>query len=160
MTVLAHEGSLISSLQGSWCSELYAHIKKILKLHSGEVKVLIISCYFTIFAMFIITTFTVHKLQNLAQFFSDLTDYFVCEATGTLRDCDKPIPELQRRIISLVTFALIGLFPVVNLVYVLNIRELKQKFSKHFPNSEQQLSRRRNGTITSISGPMKVLPQL
>ena len=110
--------------------------------------------------MFIITNFTVHKLQNLEQFISDIRTYFVCEATGTLRDCDKPIPELQRRILSIVTFSLAGFFPIVNLIFVLNIRELKQKISKLFPKSEQKLSRRRNGTITSISGPMKVLPQL
>ena len=123
---------LIPSLQGSWCSELYAHIKKMLKLHSGEVKVLIISCYFAIFAVLMITTFTIIISQNLAQFISDITNHFMCEATGTLRDCDKPIPDLHGGILSLVTFILVGLLPIVNLIFVLNIRELKQKFSKAF----------------------------
>ena len=145
---------LISFLQGSCYSELFAHIKKILKYHSGEVKVLIVSVYFAILALFIITTFTIHKVQHLPRFLSDITSYFMCEATGTLRDCDKPIPALQRRILSIVTFSLVGLFPVVNLIFVLNIRELKQKILKHFPNSEQQLSRKRNGTVTSNSSPL------
>ena len=98
--------------------------------------------------MLIITTFTVHKLQNLEQFISDIRTYFVCEATGTLRDCDKPIPELQRRILSIVVFSAVGFFPIVNLIFVLNIRELKQKMSKLFLKSGQQLSRSSKGTIT------------
>ena len=136
---------LISFLQGCWCSELYAHIKKMLKLHSGEVKVLIISCYFVIFAVIMITTFTIIISQNLAQFIRDITNYFMCEATGTLRDCDKPIPELHGRILTIVTFILVGLLPIVNLIFVLNIRELKQKFSK-----KKSKIYSRSGTVTSL----------
>ena len=134
--------------QASWCGMLYAHIKKLFKLRSGEAKVLIISCYFTVFAVFIITTFTLHKLQNLEQLIGDITNYFACEATGTLRDCDKPSVELHRRIVSIVTFILIGLFPIVSLVYVLNISELKQKLLKHYDKSKQQI-RSSNGIVTS-----------
>ena len=123
------------------------------KLHSAEVKVLIISCYYAILAVVIITTFTVHKIQDLEQLISDITNYFACEATGTLRDCDKPSVELYRRGISLVSFPLVGLFPVVNLIYVLNIQELKRKISKYFPKSEQQLLRRRNGTPVVTHNP-------
>lgn len=141
---------LISSIQGSWCSKLHAHIRRVLRLHSGEVKVLIISCYFTVFSVFIVTTFTLHKLQNLEQLLNDITNYFVCEATGTLRDCDKPSVELHRRIVSIVTFVLIGLFPIVNMVYVLNIRELKQKISKCFPKSKRQITSSSNGTASSV----------
>lgn len=126
---------LISSIQGSWCSKLHAHIRRVLRLHSGEVKVLIISCYFTIFSVFIVTTFTLHKLQNLEQLLNDITNYFVCEATGTLRDCDKPSGTLHRRIISIVIWVLVGINPIVNLVLVINTRELKLKISKYFPKS-------------------------
>ena len=140
----------ISSLQGSWYSVLYAHIRKVLQLHSGEMKVLLISCYFTIFSVFIITTFTLHKIQSLEQLISDITNYFACEATGMVKDCDKPSVELHRRIVSIVTFMLIGLFPIVNLVYVLNIQELKQKVSKHFAKSQQQITGNRNEIVSSV----------
>ena len=128
---------LTSSLQGSCCSELYAHIKKVLKLHSGEMKVLIISCYFTICSLLIITTFTFIKLQKDA-LFSDITDYFECEATGTLKQCDQPFSvEVSVDIIFIILgYFLFGLFPIVSLIYVLNIRELKQKISKHFAKSK------------------------
>lgn len=127
--------SISSTQQGRWCSELYAHIKKLLKLHSGEVKVLVISSYYAIFAVVLITTFTLHKIQNLEQLINDITNYFACEATGTLRDCDKPSGTLHRRIISIVIWVLVGINPIVNLVLVINTRELKLKISKYFPKS-------------------------
>ena len=135
----------ISSIQGSWRSEVYAHIRKMLKLHSGEVKVLVISCYYAILALVFAATITLHKIQDLEQFISDITNYFLCEATGTLRECDKPSVDLYRRGVSLVSFILIGLYPIVNLIYVLNIQELKQKISKYIARSERQLIRRRPG---------------
>ena len=96
--------------------------------------------------MVIIATLTLHKIQDLEQLISDIRNYFLCEATGTLRECDKPAVELYRRGISLVSFILVGLSPVVSLIYVLNIRELKKKMSKYFPKSAQLLLRRRNGS--------------
>ena len=141
---------LIFSTQGSWCIVLDAHIRRVLRLHSGEVKILIISCYFTILAVFIVTTFTLHKIQDLEKVISDLTNYFACEATGTLKECDKPFMGLQRRTVSIVTFVLIGLYPIVNLVYVLNIPELKQKIS---PRSKS--TRSSNGIA-----PTEMIPQL
>ena len=120
---------LISSLQGSWCSELYAHIKKVLKLHSGEVKLLIISCYFTVCSLAFLIIFPLANLQKDALFI-DIANYFVCEATGTLRQCDNPFMELGGDILTILAMVLFGLFPIVNLIYVLNIRELKQKILK------------------------------
>ena len=134
----------ISSLQGSWCSEVYAHIKKVLKLHSGEVKVLVISCYFTIFAVFIITTFTINNVLKQAKLISAIMNNFACEATGTVNECDRSFVDLRGDIFSILTFVLIGLFPIVNLIYVLNIRELKQKISMHFSKSKQQILRSSN----------------
>ena len=138
---------LISSTQqGHWCSVFYAHIRKVLQPHCGEkVKVLIISCYFPILAVFLITTFTLHKIFDLEQTITDIISYFICEATGTLRECDKPSLLLHRRSICMVTHILSGLFPIVNLVYVLNVQELKRKISKCCPRSKQHLLRRRTG---------------
>ena len=140
---------LISSIQGNWCSELYAHIKKVLKMRSGEVKVLIISCYYAIFAVFIVTTFTITNVQKHEQFTSDITTYFMCEAAGTVRECDKSFVDHTGDIFTILSIILIGLFPIVNLIYVLNIRELKQKISKYFPKSKRQITRNSNGVVTS-----------
>ena len=117
-----------------------------IKLHSSEIKVLVISIYYAITILVIVTTATVHKIQDLEQLTNDITNYFMCEATGTLRECDKPTVDLYRRIISLISFTLIGLFPIVNLIYVLNIRELKKKILSCFPKSERQLLRKGTGT--------------
>jgi len=111
-------------------------------LHSGEVKVLVISGYYAIFAVVVLTTFTLHKIQDLEELINDITDYFACEATGTLRDCEKPSVDLYRRIVSIVAFVLVGLNPIVNLVFVINTRNLKRKISKYFSKIQQLLRRR------------------
>ena len=147
----------ISSSQGSWCSKLYAHIKKMLELHSGEVKVLVISCYFTIFAVYIITNFSISIVHEQADYINNIANYFTCEATGTLKQCDNPFVEVSENIFAILTFVLIGLFPIVNLIYVLNIRELKQKLSKHFPKSKRQLIRSSNGIVTPVVPPSSYL---
>ena len=114
-------------------SQLYALIKKLINLHSPELKILIISCYYVTFAVFIVTTFTITHIQMEAQFFSDVASYFACEATGTGSECDRSFGELSGEIFSFLSLILIGLFPIVNLVYVLNIQELKQQISRHVP---------------------------
>ena len=131
-----------STLYRSWCREPFAHTKKLLKLHSGEVKVLVISGYYAIFAMVLVTTFILPKIQDLEELINDITVYFACEATGTLRDCEKPSVELYGRIVSIVAFVLVGLNPIVNLVFVINTRNLKRKISKYFSKIQQLLRRR------------------
>ena len=120
------------------------------KQHSGEVKVLLISCYYATFAVFIVTTFTITNVQQHEQFISDITDYFMCEATGTVKECDLSFVDQTGDIFTILSIILIGLFPIVNLIYVLNIRELKQKITKYFSKSKRQITRSSNGTVRSM----------
>ena len=135
-------------LQGSLCSQLYAQIKKLVKLHSPELKVLTISCYYVLFAVFIMTTFTITNVQNQMQFISDITEYFACEATGTGKECDRPFAQLSGEIFTVLSLILIGLFPIVNLAYVVNIQELKQ-ITKCCQKYKQQILRSNSAVISS-----------
>ena len=111
------------------------------KLYSAEVKLVIISCYYVVFSVFIVTTFTITHVRNDMQFVSDITDYFVCESTGAGNECDRSFAQLSGEIFTVLTFIILGLYPIANLAYVVNIRELKE-FSKHCSTAfkEQQWS--------------------
>ena len=64
------------------------------------------------------------------QFASELRDYLSCEATGG-RVCEKTFQGLETELpvnFSLVAF---GLYPFVNLLYIVNITKIKQMISKH-----------------------------
>ena len=69
--------------------------------------------------------------RNSEPFTEALSNYFVCEGRGydPNNPCDRNIfrqysnPEL-----TTISFVLIDIFPVINLVYALNIREMKDKF--------------------------------
>ena len=121
-----------------------------LELHSGEVKVLAISCYYAIFAVFIVTTFTITNVQQHEQFINDIASYFMCEAKGTMNECDLSFVDQTGDIFTILSIFLIGLFPIVNLIYVLNIRELKQRIAKCFPRLQRQERGGRNGTVRSV----------
>lgn len=113
-----------------------------------ELKVLIISCYYVIFAVFIVTTFTITHAQMEAQLLRDIGSYFACEATGTSSECERSFAELGGEIFSILSLILIGLFPIVNLAYVLNIQELKHYISRHAP---KWLLSSTSGTATASS---------
>jgi len=94
-----------------------------------EINVLIILGYFIIFGVSALTTFGV-TLWNGQNFRKVLVSYFLCESTDTSGDkvCSgMGIWQFSTPIPIAVTLLLFGLYPVVNLVYAVQIQELKQK---------------------------------
>ena len=65
-------------------------------------------------------------------FDKDLDEYFVCEATGAIlgKDCSMPHDRIGAIVLTTMAQGLWGLFPLVNLIYVVNVTELKHKFSR------------------------------
>ena len=104
-----------------------------------EIKVLIILGYFIIFGVSALTTFGV-TLRNGQNFRNELVTYFLCESTGTSGDkvCSRMgIEQFSTPIPIALTLLLFGLYPVVNLVYAVQIQELKQKFKSMTSNLSQ-----------------------
>ena len=69
-------------------------------------------------------------VRNSAPFKTELLSYFACERKGHDPNdpCDvEGFRDLSYSIMSAIALFLLGLLPAVNLVYALNIRELKQK---------------------------------
>ena len=77
------------------------------------------------------TSLTVRS-RNLEQFAEQLSIYFVCEGRGNdpNNPCDRnAFRQLATPWLTVVSFVLDFLLPAVNLVYALNIKELKEKFN-------------------------------
>ena len=97
------------------------------KIGTAERKVLIVFCYYVILAVVALTTFTISTRNG------DLTarrifEYFTCEQNG--HDPDEPcsrsnFEELTNPAWTTLSYMLLGMFPIVNLIYAVNVEELK-----------------------------------
>jgi len=120
-----------------------------------EMKVLIILFYYILLGVCSLTTFSVTS-RNMQLFTSGLVSYFLCESTGTNdgKVCDRTaFEQFSNPIPAALSFILLGLYPVVNLIYVVNIQELKQKgkrLTRKFSRpTDQKMSRHRKSTSQS-----------
>ncbi len=67
---------------------------------------------------------------SLEQFQGKLTEYFMCEATGEFPGkvpCDRSFGRVGAEILAAIAYLMVGFFPFVSLIYVVNINELKMK---------------------------------
>ena len=92
-----------------------------------EIKILIVLCYFIGTGVFTFLTIALRFLQNTRPL-EDFGAYFICESLG--KSCDRSA--VDRSIPDQILFDILqmiyGSFPAVNLLYAINIRELKQKW--------------------------------
>lgn len=120
-------------------------------------KILIIFVYFSIFIASTLITFTL-RLHGFDHLVSGIGNHFSCEAGGIQEEeCHRSFERVESEVSSIITYALIGLFPIVSLIYVINFQELKQKFSRLFKRTGHREilsnsgSFRPRGTSTSTS---------
>ena len=95
-----------------------------------EIKLLFLLCYFIVLGS-TITTATTILAKNLDVLGTDVAEYFECAATGTRPECEAAKEAFQAPTASQLWTAIIvllGLFPAVHLLYVVNFGVLKQKF--------------------------------
>ena len=100
-----------------------------LGLGMAERKILIVLCYYVVVASFSLTQYTV-VVRNLDAFDAQLEKYFICELSGhdPSNPCDRnEFRQLSNPGITAVTFVLLGLFPLFNLIYALNYEELLKR---------------------------------
>ena len=120
-------------------------IKQTLKMKSAEVKVLTILSYYFILAVIVLTNTTI-RVIDMPQFFADLVANFTCESIPD-GFCERAFENLGAEIITMINYLLFGMYPIVNLLYVINIRELKMKYLKW----QVQIGRRK--TTPRTAGP-------
>jgi len=83
-----------------------------------------------------LTSFTVFT-RNGALFGDAVADYWQCEITGVdpENSCDRlkdSFEALTYPGLTSVSYILLGIFPAVNLIFAVNIKEIKQKFNTWF----------------------------
>lgn len=103
--------------------------KNPLKMSTPERKIFITLCYYVIAAAFSLVSITLGR-RNSGPFAAALLSYFICEQHGHDPNdpCDtNSFRELTNLGVSLVTNILLNLFPMVALVYALNVKEMKEK---------------------------------
>ena len=98
----------------------------------AERKVLIILCYYVLVVVIALIAFSA-TTRNDVEFAAAVADYWRRELTGVDPEnpCDELRLSLERLLVPVLTsctYILAGISPAVNLVFVVNISELKQKF--------------------------------
>ena len=102
--------------------------KKAKDVDTAEKKILITFCSYVLLTVVALTLFTIATKVS-EPFVDKLSNYFVCEGKGN-DPCDRnAFRQLIYPWLTVVSHALIFLLPAVNLVYALNIKELKEKFN-------------------------------
>ena len=102
---------------------------------TAERKILIVFVYYVFLAVFALLTFSL-SIRNEDQFITEVLKYFKCESKGIDPDntCDTN-GYLKHRQVALISIShiLLGLYPVVNLIFVINFQELKKHMKKWIP---------------------------
>ena len=100
--------------------------------------------YYVILAVIALLAFSL-TTRDENQFATEVLHYFECERKGVDPDnpCDTSgytsLPDVA---ITSISYILLGLFPSVNFIFVINVRELKQQLKTWFPHLFKRLKRK------------------
>ena len=111
-------------------------IQKMKRVRKAELKILILFFYFFILNVVTVTSSSIAS-QNIAEFETELTLYFACESQGVQpgRICERGFNRMGSEAALIFVYILLGFFPVVSLIYVINYQEMKRKLSKWLDRS-------------------------
>ena len=97
-------------------------LKNPITLGTAERKILLVFLYYITLGVFVLTSFTL-ATKNLNQNAHAVIEYFDCEKNGRNNACS--IATQQNPVVILIAQVLLGLFPVINLVFAVNVQEIK-----------------------------------
>ena len=105
------------------------------KVGTAERKILIVFVYYVILAVIALLAFSL-TIRDADRFISEILRYFQCERKGVdpANPCDTSSYMIVLHVaLTSLSYILLGIFPVVNFVFVINIQELKQYMKARFP---------------------------
>ena len=108
--------------------------KKNSKINIVQAKIFIALLYYAVFG---IISLVYISLSESSQdiFLEELQKYFVCEAKGTGSACDRSqFEQHQHTWLRGLTFTLLGLLPLVNLIFVISCNDCMQQFKEKSAN--------------------------
>ena len=113
-------------------------MKNIYKLGTAERKILIVSVYYIFLSVLALLTYS-QATRDTEPFISELLSYFECERRGVNQNMPCDTSGFERFnssfaiILSVISFILIGLYPVLNLIFVIDFQELKNLLKRRLP---------------------------
>ena len=113
---------------GLFNTNLRQQSKDNFKFGVAERKILIVFVYYVVFTVIALLGFSL-LIRDRERFLAEVLCYFQCESRGV--DPDDPCDDssyMNHVNVAMTTasYVLLGLFPLVNFVFVVNVRELKQ----------------------------------
>ena len=114
------------------------YLKYFISFSVPEVKILILSCYFIIFGIIALINFSI-SIRDSDILVDKLFAYFVCQARGTNNNntCYEEYDKLKmilRTNLNIATYFLMGLVPWLNLVFAIQVRQVKKRVLSCFIN--------------------------
>ncbi len=105
-----------------------------MRLGTPEKKILIASCYYVLLGVIALSAFT-NMITDGEAIREEFDKYFLCESGGIDPDdpeqCDRSgFEQYQIPGLTATASVLIGMFPVVNVVFAVNVKDLKQFFRR------------------------------
>ena len=97
-------------------------MKTPIAIGAAERKILIVFLYYITLGVFALTAFTL-STKKLDENIVETLDYFECQKNGHNNTCSYD-PQ-QYPTVTLISYLLLGLFPAINLVFAVNIQEVK-----------------------------------
>ena len=125
---------------------------------TAEIKLLILFCYFFVLLAVSQTALT-FALRNQPKFLVELAGYFICEAKGILgSSCERSFERLAFDIPIAIGYGLLGLYPIVSLIYVVSVEELIESCRGKKKKNSVSLSgnSRHSSSTLALKGRMSV----
>ena len=103
---------------------------------TAERKILIVFVYYIFLSVLALLTYS-QATRDAEPFISELLSYFECERKGVdvNMPCDTSGYErfIVNIVLSTISFVLLGLYPVLNLIFVIDFQELKNLLKRRLP---------------------------
>ena len=118
------------------------NIRQLWRTNKAEIKILIALCYHFLLGIFLFAAITV-PATNYSQYIAAVSNYFLCESTGvnsSKNACERNFEKFDGRILFVIALFFLEMFPIVNLLYVLNVEEIKNIISRPLKRRRTQLS--------------------
>lgn len=135
----------------------------------AETKVLVILIYYLVLGVVVLTVLT-NSLTKRVNFNEEADRYFACEASGIIQEDDletgsstckrEGLEKLVNPVPTAIAFALLGLYPAINLVYVINFKELKKELwcrAKKIEDSQNYRFKENKRNLQPVDKPSAIL---
>ena len=104
--------------------------KGVWKISTAETKIMIVLCYYALFCIVALSDITI-EIGERENTTTAITQYFLCEAVGSGVECDRSgFDHFGYHGLAVLVYLLLGLIPVINLIFVINWSATKESVKR------------------------------